>query len=142
MSIDSAIADLDAKYPGGWELWRAATGGWCVRLRHGTTEEIVNRDKLSDAITAAVAYEFLPEFPRRPKREVREEYAIQKAASGSHRWLVYCGHWLVTRFPRKIDAEQFVRQQIDRSCAAVEQWDRNIAPLVSGKVEGKDFRFY
>lgn len=141
VNVDELVEKLDAAYPSVWELWRTALGGWCVRIRKGGSQEVFNETSIAIAMQKAIEHRWIPVFVRRPELVDAAEFRIVKAAIGTNRWEVYNGNWLLHRMPTKKAAEAQIERHVKLAKERVVQWDRDILPQLSGKIEGVDFRY-
>jgi hypothetical protein len=136
--VDALVATLDGKYgPDGWSMWRAAIGGWVVKLESDKSTH--SRGTISQALQGAVNHKPLPVVPRMPGLFFAVGASIYK--SGRSGWRVEykdrdCGVLL----KNKKLAEQWAKQNEERVDKAYEDWMANHGWTL-GKQEGVDFRY-
>jgi hypothetical protein len=136
--VDALAATLDGKYgPDGWAMWRAAIGGWVVKIECDKSTH--SKPTISQALQLAIDHKPLPVVPRRPGLFSADGAGIYKA--GKRGWRVEyrgrdCCVWLETK---KI-AEQWAKQEEERADKAYEYWMTNYGWTLD-KQEGVDFRY-
>jgi hypothetical protein len=136
--VDAMAATLDDRYgPGGWDLWRAAIGGWVVKIESDKSTH--SRDTIGQALQAAIDYKPLPVVPRRPSLFFADGASIYE--SGRSGWRVeYKDRDRGVLLKTKKLAEQWAKQEEQRSVEAHSSWMTNYGWTV-GKQEGVDFRY-
>ena len=136
--VDAMVASLDGKYgPYGWSMWRAAIGGWVVKL--DCDKSTHSKPTIGQALQLAVDHKPLPVVPRRPSLFSAAGAIVYKVRGGG--WGVeYKGRDCYVWLPTKKMAEQWAKQNEDRVDKAYDAWMTNHGWTV-GKQEGVDFRY-
>ena len=136
--VDALVATLDGKYGlDGWSMWRAAIGGWVVKLESDKSTH--SRGTISLALQGAVNHKPLPVVPRRPSLFSASGATVYKVSGGG--WGVeFQGHDCCVWLPTKKMAEQWAKQEEERADKVYEDWMANYGWTL-GKQEGVDFRY-
>lgn len=137
-AIDTIISRLDKTFPkvggkSGWDFWRNASGEWVFEERANDTHfsDVSLHSLLKRALELPAP---LPVYPRRPPNPPAVEPV--RVSGGKGKWtLSGYGGFYVTKKAATIGGE-FWQHQARKD---QEAWDKAIAPLVYGKVEGVDF---
>ncbi len=135
--VDALAATLDERYGmDGWAMWRAAIGGWVVKLESDKSTH--SRGTISLALQGAVNHKPLPVVPRRPSMFSASGAIVCKRAGG---WGVeYQGRDCHLLAGTKKLAQQWVNHEEERSWKACEDWMTNHGWTLD-KQEGVDFRY-
>jgi hypothetical protein len=135
--VDEMAATLDGKYgPDGWAMWRAAIGGWVVKIESDKSWH--SQPTISQALQLAIDHTPLPVVPRRPSIFSASGTIVQRSYAGfrvGHNKRD-CGVSLKTK---KL-AEQWAKDQEKQSWEAYDDWMANHGWTL-GKQEGVDFRY-
>jgi hypothetical protein len=136
--VDALAAVLDERYgKDGWALWRAAIGGWVVKL--DCDKSTHSKPTIGQALQLAIDHKPLPVVPRRPSLFSADGASIYK--SGRSGWRVeYKDRDRGVLLKTKKLAEQWAKQEEERADKAYEDWMANHGWTL-GKQEGVDFRY-
>ena len=136
--VDALACVLDERYGAGrWSLWRAAIGGWVVKLECDKSTH--SKDTISQALQAAIDHKPLPVVPRRPSLFSASGADIYKA--GRMAWRVeYMGRDCCVGFKKRQVAEQWAKREENIRQQAYEDWMTNHGWTLD-KQEGVDFRY-
>jgi hypothetical protein len=119
--VDALAATLDERYGmDGWAMWRAAIGGWVVKLESDKSTH--SRGTISLALQGAVNHKPLPVVPRRPSLFSADGADVYKSGST----------WRV--------AEEWAKLHEKHIQQAYDDWMTNHGWTL-GKQEGVDFRY-
>ena len=135
--VDAMAATLDERYGAyGWSMWRAAIGGWVVKIESDKSTH--SKPTISQALQLAIDHNPLPVVPRRPSIFSASGAIVCKRAGG---WGVeYQGRDCHLLAGTKKLAQQWVKHEEERSWKACEDWMTNHGWTL-GKQEGVDFRY-
>ncbi len=114
-------ADLDATGEP-WNLWRAATGTWCVSRGEGC-QDVGSREvsgaTIDEVLVLALASKRLPVIPRRP---YLYHYSYEKQSTGTRPYKVLCDGQVIFNLERKHRAIENAARHADSQSRAIEQW--------------------
>ena len=135
--VDALVSTLDERYcMDGWAMWRAAIGGWVVKLE--CDQSTHSKPTISQALQAAIDYTPLPVVPRRPSLFSAAMAREYKSGNG---WRVkYQGRDCGVLLPKKKLANDWAIHEDKRSLEAYNAWMANHGWTL-GKQEGVDFRY-
>ena len=135
--VDAMVATLDERYgKDGWSMWRAAIGGWVVKLECDKSTH--SKDTISEAIKAAIDYKPLPVVPRRPIEFLAANAEIYKSGSLWRVWYKQRDCCVGARTKRA--AWHWCEMTEYANKKAIEDWMTNHGWTLV-KQEGVDFRY-
>lgn len=124
-----------------WDLYRLATGGWCVKF-HAPGEIMANRSvqgvTIEAALDAAVACPPLPVIPRRP---TRVGSVMTERRTGNKWALIVDGSFYAGNLATKRSADALGERVKARAAAEADEWNTKYLATVANGTEGVDWRW-
>ncbi len=135
--VDALAATLDERYGmDGWAMWRAAIGGWVVKIESDKSTH--SKPTIGQALQLAIDHKPLPVVPRRPIEFLAANAEIYK--SGSLWRVCYNGRdWCVGARTKRA-AWDWCEMTEYANKKEIENWEANYGWTL-GKQEGVDFRY-
>jgi hypothetical protein len=139
-AVDAIITKLDERYPRhtnggeGWSFYRSAISGWVFETHTNDGEPVLLKDESLESLLRR-AISLPPPLPTYPRRPPYLPSTNPKKAGST--WFV--PEWGIHNFKTKKEALSTIERLRAMRAQDQDSWDRDIAPLVYGKVEGIDF---